>query len=80
MTASAETLYQAALKLSEAERSELADKLIDSIDPQTDEGWTEVWDAEIARRIDDLKQCKIQTIPWAEARRIITGKKDVGLN
>lgn len=76
MTTAADNLYQAALKLSDRERAELADKLLESIDPALDTGWAESWDAEIAKRIDDLDQGNVKTIPWAEARRIISGQSE----
>ena len=31
--------------------------------------WTAAWDAEIAKRIEELDSGKVKTIPWAEVRR-----------
>jgi putative addiction module component (TIGR02574 family) len=78
MTAEAETLFQTALKLPERERAELAAKLIDSIDPDTEDDCVAAWDVEIAKRLDELDQGKVETIPWTEARQIIAGTKDAG--
>jgi putative addiction module component (TIGR02574 family) len=75
MTTAADTLYQAALQFPEGDRAELAAMLIDSIDPTTDADWGEAWDAEIAKRIADLDQGKIKTIPWAEVRQRMVGAK-----
>jgi putative addiction module component (TIGR02574 family) len=75
MTTAADTVFQAALQLPERDRAELAAKLIDSIDPTTDADWAEEWDAEIAKRIEELDTTKVKTIPWDEVRRRIVGTK-----
>lgn len=76
MTTAADNVFQAALQLAEAERAEIAAMLLESIDPGTDADWDEAWDAEIAKRIEDMDQGKVKAVPWAEARRIIAGDKD----
>jgi putative addiction module component (TIGR02574 family) len=65
-------LLDAALKLPEDARSELADRLLDSLEsfyasPEIEAAWAE----EIKRRIDDLKSGREKGIPWDEARRMI---------
>jgi putative addiction module component (TIGR02574 family) len=75
MTTAANTLYQAALQLPEGERAELAAMLIDSIDPTTDANWAEAWDAEIAKRIGELDQGTVKTVPWGIVRQRIVGAK-----
>ena len=75
MATAADTVYQAALQLTESERAELAAKLIESIDPTTDADWAEAWDAEIAKRVDELDQGNVKTIPWNEVRQMMLGGK-----
>ena len=75
MSTAADTLYQAALQLPESDRADLAARIIDSIDPATDADWAEAWDAEIAKRIDELDQGKVKTIPWADVQRMMLGTK-----
>lgn len=69
MTTAADTLFQTALQLPENDRAELAARLMDSIDPVTDEDVAEAWDAEVAKRVTELDQGKVKTIAWAEVRR-----------
>jgi putative addiction module component (TIGR02574 family) len=76
MGSTAIKLLEDAMRLPDNDRADLAAKLIDSLDPQFEEGATEAWDAEIARRIAELDGGKVKTIPWSEARRIILGTSD----
>src|SRR5215470_13933810 len=59
------------LKLPEADRAVLAHALIDSLASGVDPDVDAAWAAEIAQRIRDLEEGRIQGIPWEEARRII---------
>jgi putative addiction module component (TIGR02574 family) len=76
MTTAADSLYQAALQLPDGDRAELAAMLIDSIDPTTDADWAEAWDAEIAKRIGELDQSNVKTVPWGTVRQRIMGAKE----
>jgi putative addiction module component (TIGR02574 family) len=51
----------------------LAGSLIESLD-EAEEGVTEAWNEEIARRIEELDSGKVKTIPWDEVRRKVTAK------
>jgi putative addiction module component (TIGR02574 family) len=62
-----------ALSLPEIDRAEVAARLIDSLDQAHDEDFEQAWDAEIARRIEELDIGLRTPIPWPEARRIISG-------
>jgi putative addiction module component (TIGR02574 family) len=73
MSTAADTLYQAALQLPESDRADLAARIIDSIDSVTDADWAETWDAEIAKRVEELDQGKVKTIPWDEVQRRMVG-------
>ena len=73
MTHEADELLKKALELSPGERAELAGSLIESLD-EADEGVTEAWNEEIARRIEELDTGKVKTIPWDEVRRKVTAK------
>jgi putative addiction module component (TIGR02574 family) len=52
------------------ERAALANTLLDTFE-STDESVSvqEAWDAEVARRIEDLKAGKAVTVPWKELHR-----------
>lgn len=67
-------LLREALELPPEARAALAGSLIDSLDDEVDEGVEAAWDAEIARRIQELDEGKVKLVPWAEVRRRLTGQ------
>jgi putative addiction module component (TIGR02574 family) len=65
-------LVDAALKLPPEARGALASRLIDSLQGDEIDADAELaWEAEIARRLEELDSGKVKTIPWSEARRQI---------
>lgn len=75
MSTAADTLFQAALQLPEGERADLAARLMETIKADTEADWDEAWSAEIAKRMDELNQGKVKTIPWDEVRQRMLGVK-----
>jgi putative addiction module component (TIGR02574 family) len=71
MTQPAHELLAEALRLPSSDRGELAARLIESLDPTTDEDIEAAWSAEIQTRLDELQTGQVQPIPWSEARRRI---------
>jgi putative addiction module component (TIGR02574 family) len=70
MSPQASQFLERALDLSAKERGALIARLIDSLDEgPADEGVEQAWEAEINRRVDDLRSGKAKTIPWEEVRR-----------
>jgi putative addiction module component (TIGR02574 family) len=70
MTSDAERILEAALRLPETDRIELAAMLEDSVgDGSTDEEIEAVWIAEVKRRIEDVESGKSKPVPWEEVRR-----------
>ena len=67
-------LLREALDLPMEARAALAASLIDSLDDAVDENAEADWDAEIRRRVKDVKSGSVKFIPWTEARRRILGK------
>lgn len=63
-------LLKRALALSVDERAALANTLLDTLESTNESASvSEAWDAEVARRIEDLKAGKAVTVPWEELRR-----------
>jgi putative addiction module component (TIGR02574 family) len=62
-------LLKKARALSPSERAELACSLIESLDETEDESVQAAWDAEILRRMKDLKSGKVKPVSFEEARR-----------
>ena len=73
MSVNASRLLAEMLGLPENERAEIAARLIDSLDSETDPDYAAVWDAEIGRRIDELESGSVKLVPWTEARKRILG-------
>ena len=67
-------LLKEAMELPPEARAALAGSLIDSLDDQVDDDAEVAWDAEIARRIREIDEGKVKLVPWAEARRRLTGQ------
>ena len=61
-------LLKRALALPPEERAALADTLLTSLDT-TDGSVQAAWDAEVARRIADLKAGNAVTVPWEQLHR-----------
>ena len=76
MEPTAKQLYDTALHLPDSERAELAARLIESLDSEVDDGLDVAWGAEIKRRLEEIDDGKVATIPWSEARRMIMGEQD----
>jgi putative addiction module component (TIGR02574 family) len=63
-------LLKRALALPVDERAALANTLLDTLDGVKESvSVQEAWDAEVARRIEDLKAGKAVTVPWEELHR-----------
>ena len=69
MTPEVSKLLERALSLSLEEQEALADSLISSLGGKVDEGLIAAWDAEIARRIEELNSGTVKTIPWEKVRK-----------
>jgi len=63
-------LLKRALALPVDERAALANTLLDTLESTNESASVqEAWDAEVARRIEDLKAGKAVTVPWKELHR-----------
>ena len=69
MSNEAQQLLAAVLALPERERAEIAGKLIQSLDAEVDMDAEQLWQEEILRRSEEIKQGRARTIPWEEVRR-----------
>ena len=71
MTHRAERLLDEALQLSEADRADLAARLIQSLDADTDADVDSAWATEIERRCAALDSGEAVTSDWSEVRQRI---------
>ena len=68
-----ETLLEDAMRLPDEQRAALAAALIESLDPDVDEDAETAWSVEIDRRLRAVQKGEVQTIPWQQARQMISG-------
>jgi putative addiction module component (TIGR02574 family) len=68
MSPTVEKLFREASDLPEADRAELAGRLLDSLESERDEGVEAAWAEEIERRIRQIDSGEVKTIPWEEVR------------
>jgi putative addiction module component (TIGR02574 family) len=73
MKPTAESVLLEAMRLPEPDRVALAARLLRSLDEPADPDAAVAWEAEIAARIRELDEGRVQTVPWVEARRRILG-------
>jgi len=77
MAISREEVFRKALGLDASDRTELVGLLIDSLDPETEQGAEAAWLQEIDRRARELDSGTVQTIPWEIAReRLMRAPRD----
>jgi len=77
MAISREEVFRKALGLDASDRTELVGLLIDSLDPETEQGAEAAWIQEIDRRARELDSGTVQTIPWEIAReRLLRAPRD----
>ncbi|MGA7916622.1 MAG: addiction module protein [Candidatus Acidiferrales bacterium] len=62
-------LLKKALELPVTDRAELAGSLIESLDHAKDESVENAWNAEIARRMEDLDSGRVKPVSLNEFRR-----------
>ena len=67
MSIPVEKIAEVALSLPSDARALLADRLVESLDPLTDDDVRASWAAEAVRRLDDVRSGKVKTIPGGEA-------------
>jgi putative addiction module component (TIGR02574 family) len=72
MTHEVSELLEKVLALPHEARTALATSLLESLDEKVDASAEEEWDAEIARRIEELDSGKVKPIAWVKARRQIS--------
>jgi len=72
MTERTQELLQKALSLPDNERAELAGSLIASLDTNIDPDVDAAWQAEIARRADEVRSGNVSTVPWPQVQKKAT--------
>ena len=71
MTKATEEVLAEALRLDEDSRAQLAAELLASLDGPSDPDAESAWQAEIERRVADLKAGKVKLEPWEQVKRRI---------
>lgn len=71
MTKAAEAVLADALRLDADSRAQIASELLASLDGPSDPDAEAAWQAEIERRVADLKAGNLKLEPWEQAKRRI---------
>ena len=81
MSETAQQLISSALQLPASDRAEVVDAILASLQPQLDgDSAAEIqnaWADEIRSRIDDIDSGRVNTIPSAEAWKMIDGEAEL---
>jgi putative addiction module component (TIGR02574 family) len=72
MEQSSQSILDQALKLPVNERAEVAEQLIQSLDPQANSEVESAWQQEIQQRLSEIDSGVARTIPWEEVQRRLT--------
>ncbi len=76
MAKSARKLFEEAMRLDPKERAALTGLLIESLEPESEEGVEEAWVAEIERRMAELDSGTVQTVSWEELKSRLYGRSN----
>jgi putative addiction module component (TIGR02574 family) len=74
-----ESVIAEALKLSEAERLEVAEMLFESVEESADPGADAAWAEEIERRLKSIESGEAEFMTKEQATRFIMGDEDDGI-
>ena len=79
MTVEAQALLNALLKLPKEDRAKLAAELLASLDGPPDPDASAIWEAEIQKRLADLRSGDVKSVEWSDVqaqleRRLRTGR------
>ena len=61
-------LLREASELPEADRAELAGRLLETLEGEPDEGVEAAWAEEVERRVRQIDSGEVKTIPWEQVR------------
>jgi putative addiction module component (TIGR02574 family) len=71
MRAKVDQLLQAALTLSEADRIQLVESLMATLEPENAARFDDAWRTEIQRRSDEFDAGLVRPVPWSEVKKRI---------
>ena len=68
MNRSSQDIVDAALKLTEHERAEVVQALLDSLSPDAERLMDDAWAGELDRRVAAFRQGQANAVPWSELK------------
>ena len=75
MSRNFETLFREATQLPDCDRATLAGLLIETLDPAAEPDVGAAWSAEIGRRVEQVDNGTVKTIPWNDVRDELFGRR-----
>ena len=70
MTDKSIKLVEDALALSEEERAEVVEQLLNSFDTEDEEAIDEAWRAEVIRRSQEIESGSVEPLSWSEVKEL----------
>lgn len=74
MASKTQNVIDKALRLTPAQRAEVAERILASLEPEEDQDVELAWQQEIARRVAEVKSGKAKLIPWETVRKQVREK------
>jgi len=71
-----DTLFREATQLPERDRAALAGLLIETLDPGAEPDVEAAWAEEIGRRVAEVENGTVETIPWSAVRKELFGRRN----
>ncbi len=79
MSMKREEVFRQVLELPVVDRAELAQRLVSSLEPGPEPGVEAAWQAEVPRRLREIRSGAVQTVPWEAFReRLRTRTREQG--
>jgi len=75
MSRNFETLFREATQLPDCDRATLAGLLIETLDPAAEPDVGAAWSEEIGRRVEQVDNGTVKTIPWNDVRDELFGRR-----
>ena len=68
MNRTSQSIVDAALQLTEPERAEVVQELLDSLSPDAERLMDDAWAAELDRRVAAFERGEADAVPWSELK------------
>ncbi|MGH7496114.1 MAG: addiction module protein [bacterium] len=71
MKTAVENIIAQAMQQPARDRAAIAERLISSLDPETDRDVEIAWQPEVQRRVDEVERGEVVCLPWEQALQLL---------